>query len=148
VQHRWSWLASLIVLLMTLECAWAGGGPENVAVVVNADSWASLAVANEYVALRRIPECNVIYLSDLPGNLSIDVQQFRELILRPVLQTLERRGLTGQIDAIAYSADLPYSVHVEGDLGEHKLHRALTPEASINGLTYLYSLVLAKDASG
>jgi uncharacterized protein (TIGR03790 family) len=138
----------LIVLLMTPESARAGGGPENVAVVINADSWASLAVANEYVALRRIPECNVIYLSELPGNLSIDVQQFRELILKPVLQTLDKRGLTGQIDCIAYSADLPYSVQVQGDLGEHRLHGVSTPDASINGLTYLYPLVLTKDSPG
>lgn len=148
MKHRLSWPASLIVVLTMLARVQAGGGPENVAVVVNADSWASLAVANQYVALRRIPECNVIYLNGLPGNLSIDVEQFRELILKPVLQTLDQRGLSAQIDCIAYSADLPYSVHVQGDVGEHKLHRVLTPEASINGLTYLYSLVLAKDAPG
>ena len=76
------------------------------------------------------------------------MQQFRELILKPVLQTLDKRGLTGQIDCIAYSADLPYSVHVQGDLGEHKLHGVSTPDASINGLTYLYPLVLTKDAPG
>jgi len=123
----------------------AGGGPENVAVVVNAESWASLAVANEYVALRQIPEGNVVYLSGMPADLSVDVNQFRDLILRPVLDTLERRGLAGQIDCIAYSADLPYSVRVQADVGQRNLHTILTPEASINGLTYLYELVLAKD---
>jgi hypothetical protein len=116
-----------------------------VAVVVNADSWASLAVANEYLALRQIPESNVIYLSGLPSNLSVDVNQFRDLILKPVLDTLKARGLADQIDCIAYSADLPYSIHVQPDVGQQKLHRVATPEASINGLTYLYQLVLAKD---
>ena len=67
MQRRLPWLALLIVFLMTPQSARAGGGPENVAVVVNADSWASLAVANKYVALRRIPECNVIYLTSCRG---------------------------------------------------------------------------------
>jgi hypothetical protein len=123
----------------------AGGGPENVAVVVNAESKASLAVANEFLALRQIPEGNVVYLSGLPSNLSVDVNQFRDLVLKPVLDTLKARGLTDQIDCIAYSADLPCSIHVQPDVGQRKLHRVATPEASINGLTYLYQLVLAKD---
>jgi len=138
-------IAGVLFAAVVRDEARAGGGPENVAVVVNADSWASLAVANEYVALRRIPECNVVYLSAVPSNLTVDVNQFRDLILRPVLDTLERRGLRDQIDCIAYSADLPYSVRVRADLGARNLHKVLTPEASINGLTYLYELVLARD---
>ncbi len=139
-------LSGIFVVAGAGDLAWAGGGPENVAVVVNAESWASLAVANEYVALRRIPEDNVVYLAGIPSSLTIDVSQFRDLILRPVLDTLDRRGLTGQIDCIAYSADLPYSVRVQADVGRRNLHTIFTPEASINGLTYLYELVLAKDS--
>lgn len=138
-------IAGILLAAVARDEARAGGGPENVAVVVNADSWASLAVANEYVALRRIPECNVVYLSAVPSNLTVDVNQFRDLILRPVLDTLERRGLRDQIDCVAYSADLPYSVRVQADVGPRNLHKVLTPEASINGLTYLYELVLARD---
>ena len=40
-------------------------GPVNTAVVVNADSWASMTVANEYIHLRQIPERNVVYLEGL-----------------------------------------------------------------------------------
>ncbi len=77
--HPLRWFCLLIgILSAAASSARAGGGPTGVAVVVNADSWASLAVANEYVALRQIPPCNVIYLSRLPTNLSIDVNQFRE----------------------------------------------------------------------
>lgn len=139
-------LAALILVALLLSSpAHAGGGPQNVAVVVNADSWASLAVANHYVALRKIPAGNVVYLRDLPGNLSIGVEEFRQRILRPVLEKLERRGLAGQIDCIAYSADLPYAIHVAADVEKQKLPRMITPEASINGLTYLYEPVLAKN---
>ena len=85
------------VVLIFSRLAIAGGGAEGVAVVVNADSWASLAVANEYVSLRRIPETNVIYLEGLPGGLGIGVDDFRARILRPVLETLAARGVKGSI---------------------------------------------------
>ena len=39
-----------------LDNAVAGGGPENLALVVNARSWASLTVANHYVNLRQISQ--------------------------------------------------------------------------------------------
>ena len=38
----------------------AGGGPENLFLVVNAASWASQSVANHYVELRKIPPINVL----------------------------------------------------------------------------------------
>ncbi|HUU91976.1 MAG TPA: hypothetical protein VM238_12295, partial [Phycisphaerae bacterium] len=77
-------LAAVMVGCLSAD-ARAGGGPENVAVVVNADSWASLAVANEYVALRRIPPGHVIYLSSLPSFERVTVDDFRSRILMPVL---------------------------------------------------------------
>ncbi|MCL4202698.1 MAG: tetratricopeptide repeat protein [Pirellulaceae bacterium] len=124
----------------------AGGGPENVAVVVNADSFASLAVANAFVAGRKIPSGNLIYLplGDLPDFETVDVATFRQRILRPALETLDARGLAPQIDCLVYSADIPYAVRVAGDLGDRKLPQVLTPTASVNGLTYLYALALAE----
>src|SRR5687767_11361868 len=84
----------------------AGLGPQNVAVVVNRGSAASLAVANEYVDARRIPPGNVIYV-DVPGELVevITVADFRRLILLPVLEQIRDRGLAGQIECVTYSAD-------------------------------------------
>src|SRR6185436_3166795 len=55
-------VAFCIVHFTFFISAHAGIGPQNVAVVVNSESWASLAIANEYVRLRSIPACNVIYL--------------------------------------------------------------------------------------
>jgi hypothetical protein len=51
-----------LLLLILPSLALAGGGPENVALVVNADSPDSVAVAGEYVRLRQIPALNVISL--------------------------------------------------------------------------------------
>ncbi len=44
----------------------AGGGPENVLLVVNEDSPSSKLIANHYISLRQIPDRNVVYLTDIP----------------------------------------------------------------------------------
>jgi len=135
----------LAIGLFVASFAEAGVGPENTAVVVNADSWASLTVANEFVHLRQIPPDNVVYLSGLPDFEQTTVDAFREQLLKPVLDTLAQRGLTEQIDCVAYSADLPWGVNVSADMQGWKFPKVITPWASINGLTYLYEDVLGKD---
>ena len=135
--------AALICLAATP--ARAAGAPENAAVVVNADSWASMTVANEYIHLRQIPPSNVIYLSGLTSFERMGVEDFRQQILRPVLKAIEERGLTDQIDYVLYSSDFPYDIGVSDDVAKRPMPQILTPEAAINGLTYLYQFVLAKD---
>lgn len=127
--------------------AYAGGGPANVAVVVNADSWASMTIANEFIHLRRVPPANVIYLEGLPDFEQTPVEVFRERILKPVLQTIQDRGLAEQIDCLVYSSDLPFRINVSKDKQGDKFSKIITPWASINGLTYLHRLVLAKDTT-
>ncbi len=125
--------------------ALAGGMPENAIVVVNADSWASTRIANEYIRLRQIPPANVIYLGGLKEFELTDVETFRQQILLPVLKTIEERGLAGQVDYVLYSSDFPTGIHVAGDAGNRRLPKLLTPNASINSLTFLYQFTLAKD---
>jgi hypothetical protein len=132
--------------LFAAESTFAGGGPENVVVVVNGDSWASKAVANEFVRLRRIPAGNVVYLADVPDFETVDVETFRQRILRPVLQAIADRGLQTQIDYVVYSSDLPWAVNATSDLDGKSVHRAFTPIGSLNGMTYLYQRVLAGGA--
>jgi hypothetical protein len=98
------WAAAL---LWSAAAVRAGGGPENVAVVVNADSWASLAVANEFIARRHVPPGNVIYLAGVSHWDHVPIGYFRDSLLRPVLVILQQRGLTGQIDYLAWGPDLP-----------------------------------------
>ena len=133
-----------ILLCAMAAVAWAGGGPENVAVVVNGESWASRTIANHYVKLRGIPAINVIHLDGLKGFQSIDVNTFREQILLPVMKTLWERGILQQIDCIAYSADLPTAINTTSDFAGKTPQQYQKPVGSINGLTYLYQLVLAK----
>lgn len=136
-----------IVAAVTLPAAvsLAGIGPENVAVVVNGDSWASLAVANEYARLRRIPPSNFIVLGGISSIDQTDVERFRSEILLPVFAALDARGLTAQIDCIAYSCDIPYAASVRPDTAGKQFPQVITGVASANGLTYLHEWVRKKD---
>lgn len=147
VPHAIISLIAAVILQVLSPPVFAGGGPENVAVVINGDSWASKTIANEFIRLRAIPPSNVIVLNDLPGFETVAVEAFRERILKPVLATIDQRGLKEQIDYVVYSSDLPYAIDVRADLAGRKTPRVLTLTASINGLTHLHEPVLAKDAN-
>lgn len=58
------------------------------------------------------PPVNVVYLHDLPSFEEIKVDQFRDLILKPILKTAEERGIAPQIDYILYSADFPTAIDI------------------------------------
>jgi hypothetical protein len=126
----------------------AGGGPENVAILVNAKSEASLAIANHYARLRHVPAVNLVRIDwDGPFDV-IKVDDFRTKILQKAITTLAQRGVLGQIDYLVYSSDFPYAVDFSGD-GKIKgvpeeARLAFVPTGSITGLTYLWQSVMAR----
>lgn len=134
-----------ICFLAPAASALAGLAPESVLLVVNGDSQSSLTVANEYAHQRQIPENNIVVLTGITNVEQLQVEEFRQQILGPVLQAIQRRGLQSQIRCVAYSADFPTAIHVNVDIGDRKLAQVLTPVASINGLTFLHQLTMAKD---
>ena len=119
----------------------AGGGPQNVLVVVNSRSWSSCTIANYFCALRDVPEGHVVYLDWQENVDQTAIQKFRDKILGPILQAIEQRHLGGQIDYIVYSSDLPYAISYKQ---EQKNTQTRWPTASLTGLTYLAPLVMAK----
>ncbi|MEI8350721.1 MAG: hypothetical protein WCG36_00265 [bacterium] len=136
-------------LMSPVESILAGGGPEGVAVIVNSENPESTALANEYVHLRRIPISNVIYLKGIPAaDKEISIDEFRDKILLPLLQSVEGRGLAPQIDTIIYSAGFPTTVNFQGDLGDARPPQTISAGASLTALTYLYQSVLAKVVAG
>jgi hypothetical protein len=115
-------------------------------VLVNGDSLDSRTIANHYVTSRDVPSRNIIVLRNIPETDQITVDQFRELILIPALKEIETRGIANHIQGIAYSADFPTAIDLQSDLGNLPDRSPyLTPVGSINGLTYLFRLVLAKN---
>ncbi len=138
-------VAVLGLILSAASPAHAGGGPESVLIVVNADSADSLQVANEYVDLRRVPRGNVVHLTGIPSKQVISIDEFRTLILAPIRAAIADRGLEDEIDIIAYSAGFPHGVDYQADHANPKA--PLSKIASLTGLTFLARRVERKDTS-
>ena len=138
-------LLAAAIACISASVALAASGAENALVVVNADSWASTFIANEYIAARHIPPANVVRLRNLPSFESMNVEDFRTRILGPVLHAAEQRGIAPQIDYVLYSADFPWAIDVTADLAGKQMPKVITQPAAINGLTYLYPFTMAKN---
>ena len=134
-------------------------GPENVLVVVNAESQDSLAVANKYIGLRDIPACNVVYLTGVSnfrghkhGEESTLSWKFKKEILQPILKAIKDRGLERQIDCIAYSAGFPTRVNFNSpelkryleQTGQKYSYSLHNPWASITSFTYFHRNATSK----
>lgn len=138
-------LAALVAALALTGAgpARAGGGPENVFVVVNPSSQASLAVANAWIAVRGIPAINVLMLPWDGSRESVPIGRFREEILRPILAAIDGRRLTAQIDQVVYSTDFPWRVDFADELPPVLVGKDIYPSGSLTGLTFHYAAVLA-----
>lgn len=99
---------------------WAGGGPENVFLVVNPQNESSLAVANCYIRLRHIPPSNVFYLPWDPDSPGVMVNDFRTQFLKPIFKAISDRRLASQIDYVIYSSGFPAAVYLDTDIEKFK----------------------------
>ena len=122
----------------------AGGGPEAVALIVNANDEASKEIANYYAHLRQIPEINVIYLDQVPAMNTISLEVFRKQILLPIFAQIKQRGLDKQIDYITYSCGFPTRVQFDRAHAQ-KMPYIANPFASLTGMTYLFQISLGDD---
>jgi hypothetical protein len=135
----------LLVLAASTE-AYAGASPSQWVIVVNGDSARSRTIANHYTHWRNIPSMNVITLNDVPKGNAVSMHDFRDRILKPILQEIQRRNLFPHIQGIAYSSDFPTTVGLaDMPRPEGPQAAALTDGASLTGLTYLYRLVVTGD---
>ncbi len=137
---RWTCAALAACAALWTAPLFAGGGPENVFLIVNPRGPKSMEVANHYIALRHIPPSNIFYLPLPPNNDSISGLDFREKVLKPTLATIERRGLADQIDQIVYSCQIPWRVDLTAMFPAAK-NPQLRPIASLTGATYLYQFL-------
>ncbi len=146
-RRRWRWASKLLLALLVAVIplsARAGGGPENVLLVVNADSSESIEVANAWIALRRIPPINVLMLPWEGSRESISIGTFREELLRPILQAIDGRRLSSQIDQIVYSTDFPWRIDFVDELPAELVGHDHLPSASLTGLSMQYAAIMAR----
>jgi len=153
--HRY---VALILICWLLGFVWAGsafagGGPENVFLVVNRESESSRVIANHYIELRNIPPNHVFYLSGVTKREIIPLPDFREEILEPILGEMVDRRIEESIDYIIYSSDFPTRVSIADHQRILKKTvpafraRVFAPIASLTSMTYFASQVLADDPS-
>jgi tetratricopeptide (TPR) repeat protein len=129
-----SWMAILSLPTALI----AGGGPETILVVVNADSALSQRIANEYVSLRNIPQNHMVLLHDIPSMETMSIDTFRNKIWQPVKDYIRTNKLEDEIDVISYSGDFPYAVNFYKDLKAHQMGRDKYRGriASLTAMTY------------
>lgn len=123
----------------------AGGGPENVLLLVNTNSLNSKTIANHYIALRNIPACNVVYIDWRGGLEACQALYFNDQILHPAITSISERGLAAQIDYVVYSCDFPWRVNLTSLMPDAKFGQATKPEASCTGATYLWQYMRDKN---
>lgn len=89
----------------------AGGGGENMLLLVNPTDEPSLRIANAYVKARSIPVSNIIYITAWAGHpIIISESTFTSVYTATLPGTIAARGLTNQIDYIG-TIGQPHSVH-------------------------------------
>jgi hypothetical protein len=135
--------AAVAVALVALAAAraLAGGGPENVFVVVNPTSADSIAVANAFVAARDIPPINIFMLPWQDGKEGTTLARFRADLLAPVVRAVDSRRLAAQIDCIAWSSDYPWRIDYKDELPPDLVAKDPFPSASLTGMTMLFGAV-------
>jgi uncharacterized protein (TIGR03790 family) len=137
--------ASCIGLAISPSGALAGGGPENVFLVVNANSDSSKTIANHYIELRKIPPNNVFYV-DWKGSLgACSGKNFRDQILMPALKAIDDRKLTRQIDYLVYSSDFPWRMELRSVFPKDEFKAPFDPIASLTGATYLLAYMASEN---
>lgn len=90
--------------------ALAGGGPENVLIVIDPSSRESMYLGNYYRAARNIPEANVLYMD--PD--ATDFPAFLAAQHKGLLGQLRQRGLEDHIDYVVVTPGNSFYVSAPG----------------------------------
>ena len=136
-------IAAVVAASLLSGVVRAGGGPENVFLVVNPASAESLAVANHFAAVRGVPPINVFMLSWTGSDEATTVGEFRSKLLLPILRAIEARRLSSQIDCIVYSSGFPWRIDYADELPANIRESDRFPSGSLTGMTMLYAAVLS-----
>lgn len=97
-------MVAVSALLATSRLAFAGGGPENMLLVVNPNDESSLRMANAYATARGIPDRNILFINAPTGvgyklN-TISYSTYTSNYLNAIPAAITARGLDSQIDYI------------------------------------------------
>ncbi|NOS99733.1 MAG: TIGR03790 family protein [Phycisphaerales bacterium] len=82
----------------------AGGGPQNVVLIVDPRSAAAMYVANYYKAARGIPDANILYMPPVAA----DYASFVAFQIDALHGTLGNRGIADHVDYVVVPAGADY----------------------------------------
>lgn len=108
--RRW-WRAAALSACCALP-AFAGGGPQNVLVVVNDASPLSQEVGLAYARARGIHERQILHLTN-SSRTNLTVAAFSNDVRNVILDYLAASGLSNQVDFVVFAPDFPYRVYTE-----------------------------------
>lgn len=94
-------------------CADSAGG-ERVLVLIDPQDDDSIAIGNHYIAVRKIPAINVIYVPLVAAN----YQEFASRQIPAILGTLKERGTDAQIDFMVVASSQVYRYAAAGLVSE------------------------------
>lgn len=100
-----------------LTCpAWAGGGPRDVAVVINTNSSVSVEIGRYYQAARGIPERNICSIW-CPDDEIVSWEVCESQIREPIRRFLSQPEVAGRISYIVLTKGIPLGAdYVDGDV--------------------------------
>jgi uncharacterized protein (TIGR03790 family) len=107
-----------IVVLMFVPCLSAGAlGPNEILVIANADSAASMQIAQYYCQKRQVPTENIFTISLGPSLRSaISRSHYEEKIAGPLRKKLSGGESSGNIKCLLTTYGVPYTVGGRGPL--------------------------------
>ncbi len=103
-------MAAMAGILFPMGVVMAGGGPQNVLVVVNDNSLISLEIGKYYQEKRGIPEQNIFHVSTTT-NYSMSTVDFTNQVRGPILNYITNSTLNQQIDYVVFTPGMPYRVY-------------------------------------
>lgn len=128
-----------LLALAPVPAAYAGGGGENVLLIINPESPSSLYLGNYYKNARNIPDANVIYYKSEVNSYA----NFADRSIDALFGALQHRGIDDHVDFVVIPPGEGFSVFSPGLIGAS----GCTPVTRLSitsayGLAFYKSLIL------
>lgn len=114
-KKKWAW-GGVCLLCALMTDARGGGSGLNTMVVINQNSPDSQDLANYFCEQRCVPPENVLRITWTGDNRAWSDSQFSSRLLSPLLNQLNVRQLTNQIDYVVLSMDIPFQTISNGSV--------------------------------
>jgi len=114
-----------IALIVSPDAAYAGGGPRDVALVINCNSYASQEIGRYYQAVRGIPESNICWIS-CPDQEVVSATVCEDDIRAPIHRFLASPAVCGKIDYIVLTKGVPLMADYGDSTGPYSVGSILT----------------------